>query len=53
MTDLSIWTLRKWVNECRIRSYRFGGAVRIKESELIKFAKVTPSVDELIDDLEK
>lgn len=43
MTDLSVHTIRKWVKEKRIRTYRFGRAVRIRESDLLRFAKVSPS----------
>ena len=49
MTELSIETVRKWVKERKIRTYRFGRAVRIRESDLIRFAKVRPSRDELSD----
>ncbi len=43
MTQLSVHTIRKWVKEKRIRTYRFGRAVRIRESDLLRFAKVSPS----------
>jgi len=41
MIDVSPWTIRKWIKERRIRIYRFGGAVRIRESDLMAFASVT------------
>ena len=47
MLDVSVWTIRKWVAERRIRTYRFGRAVRIREADLLDFAKVLPSVGEL------
>lgn len=47
--DVSIWTIRKWVKQRKIRIYRFGRAVRIRESDLMRFAKVRPSRDELYD----
>ncbi len=43
LIDVSPWTIRKWIKEKRIRIYRFGGAVRIKESDLMAFASITPS----------
>lgn len=49
MTQLSVDTIRRWVKERRIRTYRFGRAVRIRESDLIRFADVRPSVRELSD----
>ncbi len=49
MTELSIETVRKWVKERRIRTYRFGRAVRIRESDLMRFAEIRPSRDELSD----
>ena len=42
LIDVSPWTIRKWIKERKIRTYRFGGAVRIRESDLMKFAEVTP-----------
>ena len=46
LIDVSPWTIRKWVKEKRIRTYRFGGAVRIEETDLLDFANITPSRDE-------
>ena len=43
MIDVSHWTLRRWIKEKKIRTYKFGGSVRIKISDLMAFAKVTPS----------
>ena len=51
LIDVSIWTIRKWVNQRKIRTYRFGRAVRIKESDLFKLAEVTPSISELTADI--
>ncbi|MCA9731892.1 MAG: helix-turn-helix domain-containing protein [Deferribacteres bacterium] len=51
MLDVSIWTVRKWVKQRRIRTYRFGRAVRIRESDLMRFADVMPSSKELRDEL--
>ena len=42
LIDVSPWTIRKWIKERRIRIYHFGGAVRIRESDLLAFASVTP-----------
>ena len=49
MTELSVETIRKWVKKGRIRTYRFGRAVRIRESDLLRFAEVRPSLHELRD----
>ena len=49
--DVSSWTIRRWIKERKIRTYRFGGSIRIKYSDLILFAEVTPSrsdMEELI-----
>ncbi len=51
MIDVSIWTIRKWVNQRKIRTYRFGRAVRIKESDLFKLAQVTPSISDMTADI--
>lgn len=51
LIDVSIWTIRKWVNQRRIRTYRFGRVVRIKESDLFKLAEVTPSISEMTADI--
>ncbi len=48
MTELSPETIKKWVRQRRIRSYKFGRAVRIKESDLLKFAKELPSRKEIV-----
>ena len=48
MTELSPETIKKWVRHRRIRSYKFGRAVRIKESDLLKFAKELPSRKEIV-----
>ncbi len=52
LIDVSPWTIRKWIKEKKIRTYRFGGAVRIRESDLMAFAMVTPGkkdIEEKID----
>lgn len=43
MIDCSPWTIRKWIKEGRLKFYRFGGAIRINESDLFAFAAVTPA----------
>jgi excisionase family DNA binding protein len=43
MLDMSIWTIRKWVKQRKIKTYKFGRAVRIRESDLLRYAKVRPS----------
>jgi len=48
MTELSPETIKKWVRQRRIRSYKFGRAVRIRESDLLKFAKELPSRKEIV-----
>lgn len=48
MTELSPETIKKWVRQRRIRSYKFGRAVRIKESDLLKFAKELPCRKEIV-----
>ncbi len=50
MTELSIETVRKWVKERRIR--RFVRAVRIRESDLMRFAQNRPSRDEFSDKMQ-
>ena len=47
ITDLSVETIRKWVKQKRLRTYRFGRAVRIRETDLLRFAEITPSINEL------
>jgi len=42
LIDVSPWTIRKWIKERKLRIYRFSGAVRIRESDLMAFAIVTP-----------
>lgn len=49
LIDVSTWTIRKWIQDRKIRVYRFGGSIRIKESDLLAFAKVTQSIYELED----
>jgi len=51
LIDVSIWTIRKWVNQRKIRTYRFGRSVRIKESDLFSLAEVTPSISEISADI--
>ena len=51
LIDVSIWTIRKWVNQRKIRTYRFGRAVRIKESDLFKLAEITPSISDMTADI--
>ena len=50
--DVSIWTLRKWVKQRKIRSYRFGRVVRIRESDILRIASVRPSKKELAEKLD-
>ena len=47
MIDVSPWTIRKWIKERRISAYKFGGSVRIKVDDLLGFAKVIQSLDDL------
>jgi len=47
LIDVSPWTLRNWIKEGKIRTYRFGGAIRIKESDLLAFAKITQTINEM------
>ncbi len=49
LIDVSPWTIRKWIKERKLRIYRFGGAVRIKESDLIAFANVTPEKRSIVE----
>ena len=46
--SISIHTLRKWIATRKIRYYKFGGAVRIKESDLYDFAVENEPVDTLV-----
>ena len=36
-----------FLKEKKIRTYRFGRFVRIRESDLLDFAKISPSIDEI------
>lgn len=47
LIDVSPWTIRKWIKEKKIRVYRFGGAIRIREEDLLDFAKITPSFQDI------
>ena len=47
MLDVNIWTVRKWIKERRIRTYRFGRSVRLRKSDILNFAEVTPSIYEM------
>jgi len=47
MLDVNIWTVRKRIKTKRIRTYRFERAVRLKISDVLDFAEVTPSVEQL------
>ncbi|RPJ05544.1 MAG: DNA-binding protein [Spirochaetaceae bacterium] len=42
LIDVSPWTIRKWIKERNLPSYRFGGGVRIRESYLSAYATVMP-----------
>jgi excisionase family DNA binding protein len=46
LIDVSPWTIRKWIKERNLRFYRFGGAIRIKESDLLAFATISPDKPE-------
>ena len=48
LTELSPETIKKWIRQRRLRSYKFGRAVRIRESDLLKFAKEIPSMQETL-----
>lgn len=48
MLDVSEWTVRKWLQNRKLRYYKFGKAVRVKESDVLSFAEVRPSSDELL-----
>ena len=48
LIDVSKWTVRKWIQERKLRTYRFGGAVRIRKSDLIGFARIRPTKDEIM-----
>ncbi len=48
MTELSPETIKNWTKQRRLRSYKFGRAVRIRESDLLKFAKERPSRQETL-----
>ncbi len=48
LTELSPETIKKWIRQRKIRSYKFGRAVRIKESDLLAFAKETASRNETL-----
>ena len=45
LIDVSPHTIRKWIDNRMIRVYKFGGAVRIKESDLFDFAVEKPTVN--------
>ena len=50
LIDVSPWTIRKWIKEHKIRIYRFGGAIRIRESDLMEFATITPGIRDVFRD---
>jgi excisionase family DNA binding protein len=52
LIDVSPWTIRKWIKEHRLRFYRFGGAIRIKEADLLAFARIAPCREEFAKKLE-
>jgi len=39
-------TLRRWIADRKIRSYRFGGIFRIKKDGLLNFGEVRETIDE-------
>jgi excisionase family DNA binding protein len=41
LIDVSPWTIRKWIEKKILKCYRFGGAIRIKETDLLAFAAVS------------
>jgi excisionase family DNA binding protein len=45
--DVSPWTVRKWIKQRKIRTYRFGGAVRLKISDIMLFAQISQSLSEI------
>ena len=47
LIDVSPWTIRKWIKEKKIRVYRFGGAIRIREEDLFEFAEITECLQDL------
>ena len=47
LIDVSPWTIRKWVRQRKLRSYKFGGALRIKSEDLLQFAAVIPAENEI------
>lgn len=49
--DVDIETVRKWVKERRFKTYRFGRAVRLRLSDVMDFAVITPSIDELKEEI--
>lgn len=49
--DLSIWTLRKWVRERIIPSYRFGRNIRVKAEDILNYAEYQGSISELTDEM--
>jgi excisionase family DNA binding protein len=48
MIDVSPWTLRSWIKNRKIRVYRFGRAIRIRESDLFAFAEVQPGLSKTL-----
>ena len=46
--NVSIYTIRKWIRLRKLRYYKFGGSVRIKESDLIEMAVEYSSINTVV-----
>ena len=50
--NVSIYTIRKWIRLRKLRYYKFGGAVRIKEADLlemsVEFRPINTMVNEML-----
>jgi excisionase family DNA binding protein len=51
--DVSPWTVRKWIKQRKIRTYRFGGAVRLEISDIMLFAQISQSLSEIAPELQE
>ena len=52
LLSVSVWTVRKWINNRALRSYKFGGAIRIKESDILNFGEERKTLEEIANDID-
>ncbi|MFO7889896.1 MAG: helix-turn-helix domain-containing protein [bacterium] len=47
LIEVSPETVRSWMKKGKIRSYKFGGARRIRETDLLNFARVNQATEKV------